>query len=162
MKESFMKNKIATMELKETICAGIAIKQPGEITYEMIKKYVDDIVLVSDEEVANTILLLLERAKLFVEGAGAAALAAVIHKKIELQNKNIVVIISGGNLTPNLLNRIITKGLIKGGRLVKFKTKLSDIPGALLNVLKIIAEEKGNIISIIHDRERLELENKIT
>ncbi|TFG28740.1 MAG: threonine ammonia-lyase [Promethearchaeota archaeon] len=162
MKESFMKNKISTMELKETICDGIAVKQPGDITYKMIKKNVEDIVLVSDEEVANTILLLLERAKLFVEGAGAAALAAVIHKKIELQNKNIVVIISGGNLTPNLLNRIITKGLIKGGRLVKFKTKLPDIPGALLNVLKIIAEEKGNIISITHDRERLELEYKMT
>jgi threonine dehydratase len=162
MKESFMKNKIETMELKETICDGIAVKQPGDITYDMIKKYVDDIVLVSDEEVANTILLLLERAKLFVEGAGAAALAAVIYEKIKVQNKNIVVILSGGNLTPNLLNRIITKGLIKGGRLVKFKTKLPDIPGALLKVLKIIAEEKGNIISITHDRERLELEYKMT
>lgn len=162
MKESFMKNKIETMELKETICDGIAVKQPGDITYDMIKKYVDDIVLVSDEEVANTILLLLERAKLFVEGAGAAALAAVIYEKIKVQNKNIVVILSGGNLTPNLLNRIITKGLIKGGRLVKFKTKLPDIPGALLKVLKIIANEKGNIISITHDRERLELEYKMT
>ena len=162
MHKSFLKNTISTMELKETICDGIAVKQPGEITYGMIKKYVDDIVLVSEEEVANTILLLLERAKLFVEGAGAAALAAVIYKKIKIQNKKIVVIISGGNLTPNLLNRIITKGLIKGGRLVKFKTKLPDIPGALLKVLKIIAEEKGNIISIIHDRERLELEYKMT
>ncbi|MFX0072543.1 MAG: threonine ammonia-lyase [Candidatus Hermodarchaeota archaeon] len=162
MHYSFNKNEISTKELKETICDGIAVKQPGKITYNRIKKYVDDIVLVSDEEVANTILLLLERAKLFVEGAGAAALAAVLYKKVNIKNKKIVVIISGGNLTPNLMNRIITKGLIKGGRLVKFKTKLPDIPGELLKVLKIIAEEKGNIISIIHDRERLELEYKMT
>jgi threonine dehydratase len=128
----------------------------------MIKKYVDKIVLVSDEEVANTILLLLERAKLFVEGAGAAALAAIVHKKIEIHNKKTIAIISGGNLTPNLLNRIINKGLIKGGRSVKFKTKVPDVPGALVKVLEIIAEEKGNIISILHDRERLELGYKMT
>ncbi|MFX1337782.1 MAG: threonine ammonia-lyase [Promethearchaeota archaeon] len=162
MHESFRKNKISLMQLKETICDGIAVKQPGDVTYDMIKKYIDDIVLVSDEEVANTILLLLERAKLFVEGAGAAALAAILYNKIKIQNKKVVAVISGGNLTPNLLNRIITKGLIKGGRLVKFKTKIPDIPGALMNVLKIIAEEKGNIISITHDRERLELEYKMT
>ena len=162
MKKSFTENKITTMEMGETICDGIAVKQPGDITYHLIKQYVDDILLVSDEEVANTILLLLERAKLFVEGAGAAGLAAIIHKKINILNKKIVVIISGGNLTPNLLSRIINKGLIKGGRLVKFKTRIPDIPGALLNVLKIIAEEKGNIISITHDRERLELEYKMT
>ncbi len=162
MHESFMKEKITLKQLKETICDGIAVKQPGEITYDMIKKYVDEIVLVSDEEVANTILLLLERAKLFVEGAGAAALAAILYNKLNLQNKKIIAVISGGNLTPNLLSRIITKGLIKGGRLVKFKTKIPDIPGALMNVLKIIAEQKGNIISITHDRERLELEYKMT
>jgi len=162
MHESFRKNKITLMQLKETICDGIAVKQPGDITYDMIKKYIDEIVLVSDEEVANTILLLLERAKLFVEGAGAAALAAVLYNKVNIQNKKVVVVISGGNLTPNLLSRIITKGLIKGGRLVKFKTKIPDIPGALMNVLKIIAEQKGNIISITHDRERLELEYKMT
>ena len=162
MHESFIKKRITVLELKETICDGIAVKQPGDLTYEMIKKYVDDVILVTDEEVANTILLLLERAKTFVEGAGAAALAALIHKKTNFQHKKVVAIISGGNLTPNLLNRIINKGLIKGGRLIKFKTKLSDIPGALLKVLNIIAEEKGSIISIIHDRERLELEYKMT
>jgi len=158
MHESFNTEELTILELKDTICDGIAVKKPGDKTYEMIKKYVDKIVLVSDEEVANAILLLLERAKLFVEGAGAAGLAAVIHKKINIENKKIIAVISGGNLTPNLLNRIVNKGLIKEGRLLKFKTKVPDIPGALLKVLNIIADEKGNIVSIIHDRERLELE----
>ncbi|MHA1490601.1 MAG: threonine ammonia-lyase [Promethearchaeota archaeon] len=162
MRESFKKKHLTTLELKETICDGIAVKQPGSITFEMINKYIDDIVLVSDEEVANAILLLLERAKIFVEGAGAAALAAVLNKKINVEGKKIAVIISGGNLTPNLLNRIIIKGLIKEGRLIKFKTRILDAPGALIKVLEIIAEEKGNIVSIIHDRERLELEYKKT
>ncbi len=160
MYDSFNKNQLYMSELKETICDGIAVKKPGEITYKMIKKYVDNVVLVSDEEVANTILLLLERAKIFVEGAGAAGLSALLYKKINIENKKVAVIISGGNLTPNLINRIIVKGLIKEGRLLKFKTKIPDHPGSLLNVLKFIAEEKGNIISIIHDRERLELSYK--
>ena len=162
MYNSFKKEKITTQELKETICDGIAVKQPGEITFELINKYVDEIVLVSDEEVANAILLLLERSKIFVEAAGAAGLAAILNKKIQITGKNIAVIISGGNLTPNLLNRIIVKGLIKEGRLLKIKTKIPDYPGSLINVLNIIAEEKGNITSIIHDRERLELSYKKT
>ena len=162
MYNSFKKEKITTQELKETICDGIAVKQPGEITFELINKYVDEIVLVSDEEVANAILLLLERSKIFVEAAGAAGLAAILNKKIQVTGKNIAVIISGGNLTPNLLNRIIVKGLIKEGRLLKIKTKIPDYPGSLINVLNIIAEEKGNITSIIHDRERLELSYKKT
>ena len=158
MLESFKKKKLTTLPVKDTICDGIAVKQPGSTTFEKINKYVDEIVLVSDEEVANAILLLLERAKTFVEGAGAAALAAVLNNTIKLQDKKIVVIISGGNLTPNLINRIISKGLIKEGRLLKIKTKLPDIPGALIKILEIIAKEKGNIVSIIHERARLELE----
>ena len=162
MLESFDNKKLTTVPIKDTICDGIAVKQPGTITFEKIKKNVDDIVLVSDEEVANAILLLLERAKTFVEGAGAAALAAVLNNKIKLKDKKIVVIISGGNLTPNLINRIINKGLIKAGRLLKFKTKLPDIPGALIQKLEIIAKDKGNIVSIIHERARLELEYQQT
>ncbi|MFX1310316.1 MAG: threonine ammonia-lyase [Promethearchaeota archaeon] len=160
MYESFKKNELIILDSQETICDGIAVNKPGDITFGMVKKYVDDIVLVSDEEVANAMLLLLERAKIFVEGAGAIALAAVLNKKVKIENKKIVIIISGGNLTPNLLNRIIIKGLIKEGRLVKLRTIIPDVPGTLLEVLNIIAEEKGNIISIIHDRERLELSYK--
>ncbi|MFW9897803.1 MAG: threonine ammonia-lyase [Candidatus Thorarchaeota archaeon] len=160
MYESLRTNELTILESQETICEGIAVERPGDITYEMVKKYVDEIVLVSDEEVANAILLLLERAKIFVEGAGATALAAVLNKKVNIENKKIVVLISGGNLTPNLLNRIIIKGLINEGRLVKLKTIIPDVPGALLKLLNIIAEERGNIVSIIHDRERLEVSYK--
>jgi threonine dehydratase len=157
MYDSFKNKKLVKTQSKDTICDGIAIKQPGDITFDMIQKYVDDIVLVSDEEVADAILLLLERAKIFVEGAGAAGLAALLSKKVDVKNKKVVAIISGGNLTPNLLNRILEKGLIKQGRLLRVKTKLPDVPGALLKVLKIIAEQKGNVVSIIHERQRLEL-----
>ncbi|MBN1801614.1 MAG: threonine ammonia-lyase, partial [Candidatus Lokiarchaeota archaeon] len=158
MSDSYHDKKITRTLTKETICDGIAVKEPGKITYDLIKKNVDDIILVSDEEVANAILLLMERSKLFVEGAGAAALAALLNNKISVKNKKIVVIVSGGNLTPNLISRIINKGLIKEGRLLKVQMKIPDTPGALLSVLKIIAEQKGNVVSIIHDRERLELE----
>ena len=162
MLESYKKKKLTSLPIKATICDGIAVKEPGHITFEKIKQHVDDIVLVSDEEVANAILFLLERAKAFVEGAGAAALAAVLNSKIDIQNKKIVVIISGGNLTPNLISRIISKGLIKEGRLLKIKTKVPDVPGALIRILEILAKEKGNIVSIIHERARLELEYQKT
>ncbi len=155
---SLKNNKITVLASNPTICDGIAVKEPGKITFEIINANVDDIVLVSDEEVANSILLLMERAKTFVEGAGAAALAAVLNNKVQIKDKKIVVILSGGNLTPNLINRIISKGLIKEGRLLKFKLTIPDTPGELLKILNIIASERGNIVTIIHDRERLELE----
>ena len=160
MHKSFKQSQITSIELNDTICEGIAVKKPGDITFDQINKYVDDIVLVSDEEVANTILLLLERAKVFVEGAGAASLAAILNKKLNIENKKVVAIISGGNLAPNLMDRILIKGLIKEGRLIKFKTKLEDRPGELLKVLKIIAELKGNIVSIVHNWQPLEISYK--
>jgi threonine dehydratase len=160
MYNKFKGKEAESDHINETICDGIAVKQPGKLTSKLIKKYVDDIVIVSDEEVANAILLLLERAKIYVEGAGAAALAALLNKKIDVINKKIVVIISGGNLTPNLLNRIIRKGLIKAGRLLKIRIILPDVPGALMKVLKLIAAEQGNIVSITHEREKLELKYK--
>ncbi|MGQ4874158.1 MAG: threonine ammonia-lyase [Promethearchaeia archaeon] len=162
MFQSFKKNKLTLAPLKDTICDGIAVKHPGDITFDIINKYVDDIVLVSDEEVAKAILLLLERAKTVAEGAGAAALAAIVFKKLEIENKKVVAVISGGNLTPNLLSLIIDKGLIKAGRLIKIKTIIPDLPGELIKVLKKIADLKGNIISIVHDRLSLDVGYKAT
>ena len=149
---SFKKDALIESETKTTICDGIAVKKPGDITIPMIKKYVDDVILVSDEEVAKSILLLMERAKTFVEGAGAVSLAAILFEKLDITNKKIVAVLSGGNLTPNLMSLIISKGLIKAGRLVKFKVKVTDAPGELMKVLKIIAELRGNVVSITHDR----------
>ncbi|MHA1149948.1 MAG: threonine ammonia-lyase [Promethearchaeota archaeon] len=159
---SIKKDALIESEIKTTICDGIAVKKPGNITISMIKKYVDDVILVSDEEVAKAILLLMERAKIFVEGAGAVALAAIYFKKLKIRDKKVVAVLSGGNLNPNLLNLIINKGLIKAGRLVKFKTKIPDAPGELIKVLKIIAELKGNIVTIIHDRLSLDVAYKFT
>lgn len=160
--ESFKEKKLTISESQDTICDGIAVKHPGDKTFDFIQKYVDEIVLVSDEEVANAILLLMERAKTFAEGAGAAALAAVLNYKVPIKGKKVVVIISGGNLAPVLLDRIIHKGLIKEGRLLKFELELPDQPGSLAKVLKIIADLKGNIVTIIHDRARLDLKYKMT
>lgn len=162
MYKSIKEHKLSSIELSDTICEGIAVKKPGDITFEIINKNVDDVVLVSDEEVANTILLLLERAKIFVEGAGAASLSAILNKKVNIERKKVVAVISGGNLAPNLMDRIIIKGLIKEGRLIKFKTKLEDRPGELLKVLNVLAELKGNIVSIIHNWLPLDISYKKT
>ncbi len=156
--ESFRTKEIIKSPVEETICDGIAVKTPGDLTFKIIQNYVDDIILVSDEEVANAILLLLERAKTYAEGAGAAGLAAILTKKIKIREKKICIIISGGNLTPNLLDRILHKGLIRAGRLLKFQTSMPDRPGELIKLLKIIADLKGNIVSIQHQRGSLELE----
>ena len=155
---SFKEKKIVRSPIEETICDGIAVKSPGKLTFNIIQAYVDEIVTVSDDEVANAMLLLLERAKTFAEGAGAASLAAVLAGKINLSEKNICCIISGGNLTPNLLDRILHKGLIKEGRLLKIQTSMPDRPGELVKLLKIIADLKANVVSVQHQRGSLELE----
>ncbi|TFF95026.1 MAG: threonine ammonia-lyase, partial [Promethearchaeota archaeon] len=162
MYHSFKQKKLIKSETRDTICDGIAVKTPGAITFKLINKFVDEILLVSDEEVAKAILVLLERAKTFVEGAGAVSLAAIYFQKLGIQNKKVVAVLSGGNLTPNLLNLIISKGLIKAGRLVKLRTEIPDSPGELLKVLDIIAKEKGNIVSIVHDRLSLDVGYKTT
>ncbi|MHA1382858.1 MAG: threonine ammonia-lyase [Candidatus Helarchaeota archaeon] len=154
---SFKKGKLEIIKTSDTIAEGIAVKRPGTITFDIIKEYVDDVVIVSDEEIANAILMCMERAKLIVEGAGAAPLAAILNNKISVKNKKIVLVLSGGNIDVNLINKIILKGLIKAGRLLKFNTIIKDIPGTLYHLLELIAEEGGNIISIIHDRSKADL-----
>ncbi len=149
--------KICSLERAHTIADGIAVKRPGELTYNLIERYVDDIVTVSDGEIASTILLLLERAKLVAEGAGATALAALIYKKTQLKNKRIAAVISGGNIDMNFISRIIEKGLVKTGRNVKLKAIITDKPGNLQHFLRIIAENKANVIAIHHDRLKEEI-----
>ncbi|MHA1230645.1 MAG: threonine ammonia-lyase [Candidatus Helarchaeota archaeon] len=145
-----------------TIADGIAVKRPGIKTFSIIKEMVDDIVLVNDDQIANAILLLMERAKIVVEGAGASSLAAVLNLNYfkKLREKNIVCILSGGNIDVNLINRIITKGLIESGRILKFSTELLDVPGALLEVLEILKNNDANIISIDHNRNKLDIPYK--
>ncbi|MCL6477999.1 MAG: threonine ammonia-lyase [Peptococcaceae bacterium] len=135
-----------------TIAEGINVRRPGKMTLDLIKKYVDDVVLVDDEEISQTILMLLERTKVVSEGAGAAGLAAVLHDRLKLRGLNVVVVISGGNIDVNVLSTIIERGLIKSGRRLRIKTVVSDRPGSLRKIISLVADQQVNIISIVHDR----------
>lgn len=134
-----------------TMADGIAVKVPGDLTFSIIDKYVDDVVVIDDEATASTILMLLERAKLMAEGAGAVSLAAILHGKIPTRGK-VVSVISGGNIDVNIISRIIERGLIKAGRRVKISTVVLDRPGALQRLLAVIAAVKANVIHVYHDR----------
>jgi threonine dehydratase len=137
-----------------TLADGIAVKKAGEHTFPLFERYVDEVVSVDDEEVANAILVLIEREKVIAEGAGAAPAAALLQKKISgcsLAAK-VVCVISGGNIDVNLLARIIERGLVKEGRRVVLKLRVPDRPGALAGVLQTVATEKANVLEVHHDR----------
>ena len=136
-----------------TIADGIAVKKAGSLTYELCKKYVDEIVTVSDDEISAAILALMEKHKLVTEGAGAAAVAGAMFKKVDLQGKKVVCLLSGGNIDVTILSRVIHRGLIMSGRNCQLTIELIDKPGQLLAVSKIIAELGGNVTSVYHERE---------
>ena len=135
-----------------TIADGIAVKRPGEQTFEMIRRYVDDVVTVSEAEIANAILLLLEREKTLAEGAGAAAIAAVLNRKLPLQNKRVAVLVCGGNIDVTLLSRIIERGLVQDGRMIRLRIHLLDKPGALAELTLLIAKYRANIVDTLYNR----------
>jgi threonine dehydratase len=158
MRQSIAAQKIIAISMANTIADGIAVRKPGDITFKIVNNIVDDIVTVTEDEIASAILLMMEKAKFIAEGAGAAALAAVIDRKLDVKNKKIGVVISGGNIDINLISLIIHKGLIKSGRKVQVKTILKDKPGQLESLLALLAEAKVNIISINHERDKLGVE----
>ena len=133
-----------------TIADGIAVKQPGKTTFQLIQKYVDDIVVVKDDDIAATILLLMERAKMIAEGAGAISLAGILHSSLPNVGKTAAVI-SGGNIDVNMISRVIENGLVKSGRRIKLVTHLSDRPGERLKFISYIKEHRANIIFIHHE-----------
>lgn len=135
-----------------TIADGIAVLRTGDKTLQLVKKYVDQVVTVTEEEIANAILLLLEREKTLAEGAGAAAIAAVLNYKLPLAGKKVVVLVSGGNIDVTLLSRIIERGLVKDGRLVRLRVHLPDYPGALNKLTGILAQHRANIVETAYDR----------
>ncbi|MFW6014898.1 MAG: threonine ammonia-lyase [bacterium] len=151
MKYSLEKECVQSLTEVNTLADGISIKTPGNITYDICSRLVDDIVTVDDEEISSAILMLLERAKMVAEGAGAVTIAAVLHNKINFKNKNIVTILSGGNIDFNIISRIIERGLGKAGRKTTIKTCLRDKPGHLQILLSLLAELNANIISIKHN-----------
>ncbi len=154
MYDSINKGEIIELPSVSTIADGIAVKKPGDLTFEMCQKYLDGVVTVSEDEIATAILTLMEGQKTVAEGAGAASVAAVIFDKVpEVKGKNIVCVISGGNIDVSILSRVITKGLTKTGRITEIKTKVIDKPGQLINLLQLISNAGANIITIDHQRE---------
>lgn len=152
MYNSLKEDKIITLDKAGTIADGIQVKEPGKLTFEYVKKYVDDVVTVSDDEISTAILTLIEKQKMVAEGAGAAPLAAVMFNKLPVKGKKVVCIVSGGNIDVTILNRVIKRGLITSGRQQTLVIQLDDKPGQLLGVSMIIAEHGGNVISIHHER----------
>jgi threonine dehydratase len=135
-----------------TIADGIAVRRAGVRTFPLVQKYVDDIVTVEEEEIANAILLLLEREKTLAEGAGAASIAALLNHKLPLEGRKVAVLVGGGNIDVTLLARIIERGLVKDGRLVRLRVHLPDYPGALHQVTGILADLRANIVETAYDR----------
>lgn len=144
--------KMECLDSVSTIADGIAVKQPGEHTLELVSKYVDDIALVSDDEIASAILALIEKQKMIAEGAGAVSVAAAMFDKLPIQGKKVVSLVSGGNIDVSILSRVIERGLMKSGRQSSLLIELVDKPGQLKNVARIIADCGGNVISVHHER----------
>ena len=141
-----------TLNAEATVADGIAVRRAGDLTLPLVSRYVDEIVTVDDEEIASAILMLLEHEKTLAEGAGAAALAALLQSKTNLRHRRTVVLVSGGNIDVTLLAKIIERGLVKDGRLLRIRVQLHDRPGALLGLIQILARERANIVEVIHNR----------
>ena len=134
-----------------TIADGIAVKQPGDLTYSICDQYVDEIVTVTDDEISTAILTLIEQQKLIAEGAGAVSVAAALFNKLDLKGKKVVCLVSGGNIDVTILSRIISRGLLKAGRSCDMTLELVDKPGQLKEVSAIIADLGGNVVAVRHD-----------
>jgi threonine dehydratase len=149
---SWKKKEIVEVEVKPTLADGIAIRRLGENTFPIIKKKVDNILTVDEDEIASAILMLMERKRVVAEGAGATPLAALLSKRRKIGARKVVLVVSGGNIDVNLLDRIIEKGLSQTGRVVRFGVILKDVPGALTKLSDLVAQYKANILHIIHER----------
>lgn len=152
MYRSVKDGKIERLEKVSTIADGIAVKEPGSNTFEFCSKYVDEIVTVNEDEIAAAILALIEQQKLVAEGAGAVSVAAVMFNKVPVKGKKTVCVVSGGNIDVTILNRVITRGLVKSGRNCTLTLDLTDQPGQLSGVCSVLGANGANIISVTHER----------
>ena len=141
-----------TVPAATTIADGIAVRRVGEHTFDLARRHADRVVTVAEEEIANAILLLLEIEKTVVEGAGAVPLAALANRRVALEGRTVALVISGGNIDVNVIARIIERGLVKDGRLVRLRVRLRDRPGALARLTALVAEARANVLRIEHDR----------
>lgn len=151
MVKSLQEHKIQKLDSVSTIADGIMVKEPGDLTYDLCSRYVDDVVTVTDDEVSTAILTLIEKQKMIAEGAGAVSLAAVIFDKIDVKGKKVVAVISGGNIDVTILSRVIGRGLLKTGRSAEFTIELPDKPGQLVAVSSIVAGLGANVVAVHHD-----------
>lgn len=157
MLTSLTNDKISCLDSVSTMADGIAVKQPGDMTFEICKNYVDGVVTVTEDEIATAILTLIEKHKMVAEGAGAVSVAAAMYNKVDIKDKNVVCVVSGGNVDVKVLDRIIDKALQANGRITKLSVVVSDRPGELTRLLGAVAKSGANIISILHDRMVREL-----
>ncbi len=153
MKKSFDEHKRSCLDRVATIADGIAVKMPGEKTFDYVSRYVDEIVTVTDDEIASAILSLMEQQKLVAEGAGAVAVAAAMAGKVDLEGKKTVCLVSGGNIDVTILSRVITRGLMMQGRQVYLELEVYDRPKQLAIVSALVAELGANVVSVEHDRK---------
>lgn len=144
--------RLTPLDAVHTIADGIAVKQPGAMTFALIQEYVDDIVTVADHDISRAILLFLERFKLVVEGAGAAGLGALLSGRIPVGPERIGVVVSGGNIDVGLLSRLLEKGLTEEGRQLHLRAVIPDTPGQLSNLLAVVAGLRANVLSVAHER----------
>ena len=151
MVNSIRDGKIERLDNVSTIADGIKVKEPGQHTFDICSKYVDEIVTVTDDEIAAAILALIEQQKLIAEGAGAVSVAAVMFDKVPVKGKKVVCLVSGGNIDVTILSRVIHRGLVKSGRTALLNIELLDKPGQLLGVSKIIAQLGGNVVGVHHE-----------
>lgn len=159
MYNSVKGGEIECLSSVSTIADGIAVKKPGEYTYALVKEYVDEIALVTDDEVSSAILALIEKQKMIAEGAGAAAVAAVMFNKFNLSGRRVVAVVSGGNIDVTSLSRVIDRGLLNSGRSTSLLIELIDKPGQLKDISRIIADCGGNVTGVHYEKGNTESVN---
>ena len=152
MYQSVLDKKILRLQTVSTIADGIAVKEPGALTYDICQKYLDGIVTVTEDEICAAILALIEQQKMVAEGAGAVSVAAAMFNKVPVAGRKVICLVSGGNIDVTILNRVINRGLFKSGRTYTFVVELDDKPGQLVGVSQIVAGLGGNVISVRHER----------
>ena len=155
MAESLKKGEIITLSSVDTVADGIKVKTPGDLTFDMCRKYVDEVVTVTEGEIASAILTVLEKQKLVAEGAGAVGIAAAMYHKANIEGKKVCALLSGGNVDVTMLERILTRGLAKEGRTVTFSTVLPDQPHALASFLTVVSSMGANVLDVSHERRNL-------
>ena len=150
---SLDENKVTELKKVDTMADGVAVKKPGDLTFEVIKEFMDEVVTVSDSDILEAILLLMEKHKMITEGAGALSVAGL--KKLASEDKNVVCVISGGNIDISTISAIINRALVARGRQFCFTVNLPDKPGELLNVAKILADLRANVIKLEHNQSKV-------